>query len=219
MSLISLSPSVDTPPDLPWPRKSKVTTPPNLLSLVATFQTAGRCQFSVNPCASTMPSSLSPGRCAASIGTPSSVTIVLAYGTGLLIGTFCVNRESGAPWVFGDGSQEMMDHVSTPVLEVCRRARAAAAAARELTTEAKDAVLATLAEAIEAGREPLRAANAIDVEAAKAAGVSATLVDRLTLTDARLAAMANAVRVVIGLADPVGQVIRGAVRPNGLLIE
>jgi len=105
------------------------------------------------------------------------------------------------------------------VLEVCRRARAAAAAARELNTEAKDAVLARLAEAIEAGRERLRAANAIDVEAAKAAGVSATLVDRLTLTDARIAAMANAVRVVMELPDPVGQVVRGTVRPNGLLIE
>jgi len=109
--------------------------------------------------------------------------------------------------------------VSTPVLEVCRRARAAAAAARELNTAAKDAVLATLAGAIEAGREPVRAANAIDVDAARAAGVSATLVDRLTLTDARITAMVNAVRVVIDLPDPVGQVVRGTVRPNGLLIE
>ena len=109
--------------------------------------------------------------------------------------------------------------MSTPVLEVCRRARAAAAAARELNTAAKDAVLATLAGAIEAGREPVRAANAIDVDAARAAGVSATLVDRLTLTDARITAMVNAVRVVIDLPDPVGQVVRGTVRPNGLLIE
>jgi len=109
--------------------------------------------------------------------------------------------------------------VSTPVLEVCRRARAAAAAARELNTAAKDAVLATLAGAIEAGQEPLRAANEIDVDAARAAGVSATLVDRLTLTDARITAMVNAVRVVIDLPDPVGQVVRGTVRPNGLLIE
>ena len=109
--------------------------------------------------------------------------------------------------------------MSTPVLEVCRRARAAAAAARELNTAAKDAVLATLAGAIEAGQEPLRAANEIDVDAARAAGVSATLVDRLTLTDARITAMVNAVRVVIDLPDPVGQVVRGTVRPNGLLIE
>jgi len=105
------------------------------------------------------------------------------------------------------------------VLEVCRRARDAAAAARELDSAAKDAVLARLADAIEADQERLRAANAIDVEAARAAGVSATLVDRLTMTDARIAAMANAVRVVIDLPDPVGQVTAGNMRPNGLLIE
>jgi glutamate-5-semialdehyde dehydrogenase len=109
--------------------------------------------------------------------------------------------------------------VSTPVLEVCRRAREAAAAARELNAAAKDAVLARLADAIEANQERLRAANAIDVEAARAAGVSATLVDRLTMTDSRIAAMANAVRVVIDLPDPVGQVTAGTMRPNGLLIE
>jgi glutamate-5-semialdehyde dehydrogenase len=109
--------------------------------------------------------------------------------------------------------------MATPVLEVCERARAAAATARELGTAAKDAVLARLADAIEANREVLRAANTADITAARASGVSATLVDRLTLTDARIAAMANAVRAVLALPDPVGQVIRGTVRPNGLLIE
>jgi glutamate-5-semialdehyde dehydrogenase len=111
------------------------------------------------------------------------------------------------------------ERVSTPVLEVCQRARDAAAAARELNTAAKDAALARMADAIEAHQEQLRAANAIDVEAATAAGVSATLVDRLTMTGARIAAMANAVRVVIDLPDPVGQVTAGNTRPNGLLIE
>ena len=101
--------------------------------------------------------------------------------------------------------------MSTPVLEVCRRARDAAAVTRELHTAAKDAVLARLADAIGAQQEGLRAANAIDVEAASAAGVSATLVDRLTMTEARIAAMANAVRVVIDLPDPVGQVTAGNV--------
>ncbi|HYS32000.1 MAG TPA: glutamate-5-semialdehyde dehydrogenase [Streptosporangiaceae bacterium] len=109
--------------------------------------------------------------------------------------------------------------MSTPVLEVCRQARAAAAATRELDAGVKDAVLARLADALEAGGDPLRAANAIDVAAARDAGVSATLVDRLTLTDARITAMVNAVRTVAGLPDPVGQVVRGSARPNGLLIE
>jgi len=109
--------------------------------------------------------------------------------------------------------------LATPVRQVCEQASAAAAATRELDASAKDAVLIGLAEAIEAGRDGLRAANAIDIAAAREAGVSATLVDRLTLTEARIAAMVHAVRAVIALPDPVGQVTRGTTRPNGLLIE
>jgi glutamate-5-semialdehyde dehydrogenase len=105
------------------------------------------------------------------------------------------------------------------VRRVCEQARAAAAVTRELDTGAKDAVLASLAEAIESGQDPLKAANQIDVAAARDADVSATLVDRLTLTDSRIGAMANAVRAVIALPDPVGQVAKGTIRPNGLLIE
>jgi len=109
--------------------------------------------------------------------------------------------------------------VSTPVRQVCEQARAAAAVTRELDAGAKDAVLASLAEAIESERDALKAANQLDVAAARDTAVSATLVDRLTLTDSRIAAMANAVRTVVALADPVGQVTRGTTRPNGLLIE
>lgn len=109
--------------------------------------------------------------------------------------------------------------MSTPVRQVCEQARAAAAATRELDATAKDAVLADLAEAIESERDGLKAANQKDVAAAMQAGVSETLVDRLTLTDARISAMANAVRTVVALPDPVGQVTRGTTRPNGLLIE
>jgi glutamate-5-semialdehyde dehydrogenase len=107
----------------------------------------------------------------------------------------------------------------TPVTETCRRARAAAAVTRELTSRAKDEALTRLAGAIDASRGPLQEANAVDVAAAREQGVSATLVDRLTLTDSRLTSMINAVRSVIALPDPVGQVVRGTLRPNGLLIE
>jgi glutamate-5-semialdehyde dehydrogenase len=109
--------------------------------------------------------------------------------------------------------------VSIPVRLVCEQARAAAAVTRELDAGAKDAVLASLAEAIESERDALKAANQLDVAAARDAAVSTTLVDRLTLTDSRIAAMANAVRTVVALPDPVGQVMRGTTRPNGLLIE
>lgn len=107
----------------------------------------------------------------------------------------------------------------TPVRQVCQQARAAAAVMRELNATAKNAVLVRLANAIDAKRDLLKAANAIDVAAAHEAGVAATLVDRLTLTESRLTAMVNAVRAVVALPDPVGQVTRGTVRPNGLLIE
>ncbi|PZS27256.1 MAG: glutamate-5-semialdehyde dehydrogenase, partial [Pseudonocardiales bacterium] len=112
-----------------------------------------------------------------------------------------------------------MKNVPTSVTQTCQRARAAAAVTRELTTAAKDAALADLANAIDDRRQPLRAANALDVAAAREAGLSATLTDRLTLTEARITAMAAAVRTVLALPDPAGQVVRGTVRPNGLLIE
>jgi len=112
-----------------------------------------------------------------------------------------------------------MPIVLTPVRQVCQQARATSAVTRELNTTVKDALLVQLANAIDAGRDQLKAANSIDVAAARAAGVSATQVDRLTLTDSRLTAMVNSVRTVVGLPDPVGRVISGTVRPNGLLIE
>nr|QRW40808.1 glutamate-5-semialdehyde dehydrogenase [bacterium] len=105
------------------------------------------------------------------------------------------------------------------VLEVCRRARAASPSLRALSTAAKDRVLAAMAVAIDASRERLKAANARDVEAARASGTSATLVDRLTLTDSRIAGMAKAIRTIAALPDPVGQVVKGDTRPNGLLVE
>jgi glutamate-5-semialdehyde dehydrogenase len=109
--------------------------------------------------------------------------------------------------------------MSGSVLEVCRRAKDAAAVTRELNASAKDAVLERLADAIDASRDRLKAANSVDIAAAREAGVSATLVDRLALTDARISSMVNAIRAVIALPDPVGQVIKGTMRPNGLLIE
>jgi glutamate-5-semialdehyde dehydrogenase len=63
------------------------------------------------------------------------------------------------------------------------------------------------------------AANAGDVEAAEQAGTTPTVVDRLRLSEARVSAMADGLRQVAGLADPVGQTVDGWVRPNGLEIR
>jgi len=104
----------------------------------------------------------------------------------------------------------------TSVLAVCAAAKAAAPAVARATTGQKDAALETMAAALEAGAEGVLAANARDVEAARAQGTTAAMVDRLTLTPQRVAAMAGALRDLVALTDPVGQVVRGFRLPNGL---
>jgi glutamate-5-semialdehyde dehydrogenase len=96
------------------------------------------------------------------------------------------------------------------------RAKRAAAVLAPLTRAAKDAALLGMADALLARADDLIAANAEDVAAARESGMSAALVDRLTLTEARLAAMADGLRQVAGLDDPVGEVVRGRVLPNGI---
>ncbi|GHF22657.1 glutamate-5-semialdehyde dehydrogenase [Streptomyces griseoluteus] len=105
------------------------------------------------------------------------------------------------------------------VIDICRAAKEAAAELRVLRTEVKDTALNAMADALETHRERLIEANAVDVEKARAAGVSATLVDRLTLTDSRIAGMVRAIRVITGLPDPVGLGVGRQERPNGLVIE
>ncbi|MET8691188.1 glutamate-5-semialdehyde dehydrogenase [Streptomyces sp. SID2999] len=105
------------------------------------------------------------------------------------------------------------------VIDICRAAKEAAAELRVLRTEVKDTALNAMADALETHRDRLIEANAVDVEKARAAGVSATLVDRLTLTDSRIAGMVRAIRVITGLPDPVGLGVGRQERPNGLVIE
>ncbi|MER0478969.1 glutamate-5-semialdehyde dehydrogenase [Streptomyces sp. Edi2] len=109
--------------------------------------------------------------------------------------------------------------MSISVIDVCRRAREASVRVRELDTEIKDRVLDEMAVAIDKSRDQLKTANSLDVKAARAAGTSATLVDRLTLTDSRITGMVNAIRTIMGLPDPVGQVVKGDTRPNGIQID
>jgi glutamate-5-semialdehyde dehydrogenase len=105
------------------------------------------------------------------------------------------------------------------VLEVCEQARQAARVTRELRTSAKDRALTLFAESMDASREQLKAANSTDLDRASAGGVSPTLIDRLRLTDSRITSICKAVRAMVDLPDPVGQVVSGTVRPNGLTIE
>ena len=102
------------------------------------------------------------------------------------------------------------------VLEVARRARTAAAALAPLPRRAKDAALRAMADALEARQDEVLAANALDVDAGREAGTSESLLDRLALTPARVTAMADGLRHVATLPDPVGDVVRGSTLPNGL---
>ncbi|SFB13797.1 glutamate-5-semialdehyde dehydrogenase [Amycolatopsis marina] len=105
------------------------------------------------------------------------------------------------------------------VLELCQDAVAASAVIKQLTTEKKNELLRDMVEAIETRLDAILEANAEDVAAARAAGTSATLVDRLTLTERRAAGLTAAIRTIIDLPDPSGRVVEGWTRPNGLRIE
>ncbi|MDP9432782.1 MAG: glutamate-5-semialdehyde dehydrogenase [Actinomycetota bacterium] len=105
------------------------------------------------------------------------------------------------------------------VHEAARRAGTAAADLALLTRAAKDAALRAMADALEAHSAQVVQANAEDVERARAAGTSESLVDRLALTEARVTAMADGLRQVAALPDPVGDVIRGFTLPNGLEVR
>lgn len=83
----------------------------------------------------------------------------------------------------------------------------------------KDAALLAMADALEAEEAEILEANARDVAAARESGMSESLLDRLSLSAARVAAMARGVREVAAQDDPVGRIIGGGVRPNGLKIE
>ncbi len=102
------------------------------------------------------------------------------------------------------------------------QARAAKDAARTLATTgraAKDAALHSMADALAAAEASVLQANAADVDAARASGVSEALIDRLTLTASRVAGMVTGLRDLAGLPDPVGDVVRGWTNPNGVEVR
>ena len=100
-----------------------------------------------------------------------------------------------------------------------KKAKRAAIALAVLPDDAKRGCLEAMAAAIEADAAAIKSANDIDVKLAIENGLAPAMVDRLTLTDARIAAMADGMRTVAAQSDPVGKVISQTVRPNGLEIS
>ena len=105
------------------------------------------------------------------------------------------------------------------VHDCARRARLAARSLRVMTREAKDAALVSIADALDANAVSITEANRIDIERAISNGTSPALIDRLTLDTPRIVAIAQAVRDVAALPDPVGEVVRGYTLPNGLQVR
>ena len=108
------------------------------------------------------------------------------------------------------------------ISEVFRKGRDAKEASYVLaaaSTAEKNQALAAIADGLVAHETDILAANAVDLQRAKAKGMAPAMVDRLTLTKERIAAMAEGVRQVIALPDPAGVVLDEWDRPNGLHIR
>jgi len=109
--------------------------------------------------------------------------------------------------------------MSEMVRQMAERARAVAQQLAGASTTAKNAALELMADALCAGEAEILRANAEDVAAARGRGAAEALVDRLTLTPARIASMGEGLRQIAALPDPIGEVLDGWRRPNGLEIQ
>ncbi|MGH9075250.1 MAG: glutamate-5-semialdehyde dehydrogenase, partial [Acidimicrobiales bacterium] len=99
-----------------------------------------------------------------------------------------------------------------------RRARVASRVLATSSAAARDSALLGAADLLEAGAGEVMAANAGDLDRAQAGGAADTALDRLRLSPARIGGMADGLRQVAALGDPVGEVVDGWVRPNGLRV-
>lgn len=97
-------------------------------------------------------------------------------------------------------------------------AKKAAAKLAVINTAVKNKALLAMAEALEKGQEAILAANALDMERAEAKGMKSSMLDRLKLTPERISGMADGLRQVAGLPDPVGNVVGGSTLANGLRV-
>ncbi|WP_240477442.1 glutamate-5-semialdehyde dehydrogenase [Jiangella muralis] len=108
--------------------------------------------------------------------------------------------------------------MTSTVADLGRAARTAAADLAIRTRAEKDAALNAMAGALEANAAAIIERNAADVERAREHGTADAMIDRLRLDESRIAGMADGLRQVAGLPDPVGEVVRGYTLPNGLQV-
>ncbi|MEV0087039.1 glutamate-5-semialdehyde dehydrogenase [Saccharopolyspora sp. NPDC050642] len=111
------------------------------------------------------------------------------------------------------------DELREQVRDAARRAKRAAAELAQATRGDKDALLHAMADELVRRAPEILAANDRDVAAGRESGMPESLIDRLSLSTERVEAMADGLRTVAGLPDPVGEVVRGSVLPNGLQLQ
>ena len=102
------------------------------------------------------------------------------------------------------------------ITDICRAAQAASRELASMSGAVKDAALLRVADALEERATEVLEANALDFAAGRESGLSEALMDRLALDPTRISAIADAVRAIAALLDPVGEVIDGSRLPNGL---
>jgi glutamate-5-semialdehyde dehydrogenase len=117
------------------------------------------------------------------------------------------------------GQRPAGDDVAAIMADIGRRARAAARTLALAPAETKNAALTAMAAAVRADRAAILAVNRRDVAAMREAGQAGSFIDRSTLEDGRVEAIARSLEEVAALPDPVGAVIAAWERPNGLAIE
>lgn len=115
--------------------------------------------------------------------------------------------------------EQQLSEIERQVVAQCLRAKGAARRLGYLSTRVKNAALEAMAHALQERQQFILEANSHDIKAAKERGMAEAMQDRLLLTGSRITAMANDLRAVAGLPDPIGEVIDGWMRPNGLEIR
>jgi glutamate-5-semialdehyde dehydrogenase len=137
------------------------------------------------------------------------------------LGPACANAEivaSRSPHCLPGGDNRAVT-TADEVVGLAKRARAAAMSLAPMPRAAKDAALLAMADALVAATDDIVKANAADLDRGRESGMAGGMLDRLALDPGRVGAMADGLRQVAGLPDPVGEVVRGSTLPNGLQLR
>jgi glutamate-5-semialdehyde dehydrogenase len=110
-------------------------------------------------------------------------------------------------------------NLTEQMTQLAKNAKAASRELAKLTTAEKNACLLAMATALEQNAAAIKTANALDMEFGAQHGLSAAMLDRLQLDDKRISGMANGLREVAALPDPVGKILDERIRPNGLKLQ